>query len=239
MNKPLTIIKPWIGQLRSAALEERPHRFAIAVTFKNNKKSLAHCVNSGRGEGMIRSGAKIWLSKKNYAHRSLKWTWELSSRNGILVGTNSTVANNLIEGILTARQIAGLKSVKKILREHKIGRKRIDLLAILSNGTKHFIEVKNCHLKYPDGKAYFPDSHSPRSRSHLLTLRSCVRNGDKASLFIAVQRTDVTVVRPSDFHDPQFSRSLRSAFLYGVNVRAFSFKPTVNGFIDHRNAKKS
>ncbi len=90
--------------------------------------------------------------------------------------------------------------------------------------------MKSCHLKYPDGYAYFPDSTTERSIKHLRTLRRLVMRGHRASLFITVQRADIHGVRPSELHDPRFCRELRRAAKTGVEVRAFSFKPTLAGY---------
>jgi sugar fermentation stimulation protein A len=161
----------------------------------------------------------------------LKWTWELTRKDNTLVGTNSVTANTLIGESLRRGYIYGFKTARRITGERFCGRRtRIDFEVTLRTGKKHFIEVKNCHLRYPDGNAYFPDSKTQRSVRHLWHLRRLIREGRKASLFIAIQRADVKSLRPSDFHDPKFSGALRRAAAVGVAVRAFSFRPTTRGF---------
>jgi DNA-binding sugar fermentation-stimulating protein len=71
----------------------------------------------------------------------------------------------------------------------------------------HLIEVKNCHLVYPDGGAYFPDSHSERATKHLRELVHWVHRGGRATVIFCVQRRDAQVVRPSDVHDPAFAQA--------------------------------
>lgn len=225
------LIVPWDGDLRIATLRTRPHRYRINVRLENGCFTGAHCVNPGRGEGLMRRGTKIWISRSKNKKRSLKWTWELMKKGKTLVGTNSVTANKLIGEALRRRYIIGFKSARKVIGERFCSRRtRIDFEVILWNGRKHYIEVKNCHLRYPDGNAYFPDSKTMRSKRHLWHLRRLIQEGHKASLFIAIQRADVSSLCPSDFHDPEFAAALRRAATFGVSVRAFGFQPTKRGF---------
>ena len=225
-------IVPWEGELKAATLRTRPHRYRINVRLENDRYAGVHCVNPGRGEGLMRKGARVWISRATNRRRALKWTWEFARKGKALVGTNSVTANKPIDEALRRKYISGLKSARKIARERCCGRQtRIDFEVTLWDHRKHYIEVKNCHLRYPDGNAYFPDSKTLRSRRHLWHLRRLVREGHEASLFIAIQRADVLALRPSDFHDPKFAAALRRAAGCGVRVRAFSFEPTTQGFV--------
>lgn len=229
------LIKPWTGNLSKASFQVRPHRFQVTIRFPNNRVAGAHCVNPGRGEGLLKKGTVIWVSKSKKRGRKLKWTWELVKRNGVLVGTNSITANKLVHELLKQKLIKGFRSSRKITPETSCGRKvRLDFEVKLSNGRSHFIEVKNCHLRYPDGYAYFPDSETMRSCRHLRMLRRLIRDGHRASIFVIVQRDDIKGLRPSDFHDLRFAAALRRAADYGVTIRAFAFRPTLDGFIFSR-----
>jgi sugar fermentation stimulation protein A len=225
------LIKFWEGDLRKAVLRSRPHRFRINVTFDGKKHVGAHCVNPGRGEGLMRKGATVWLSPTSDKSRQLRWTWEIVKKGQSFVGTNSVTANKLIRELLLHRQIEGCTSARKIREEASCSKNcRLDFEVTFPNDRRHYIEVKNCHLRYPDGIAYFPDSKTQRSVKHLHVLRRMIRLGHRASLFIVVQRGDVDLLRPSDFHDPQFCAALRRAAAAGVSIRAFRFRPTIKGF---------
>ena len=48
----------------------------------------------------------------------------------------------------------------------------------LSRGD-HYIEAKNCHMVYPDGHGYFPDSISARASRHVAELSELVKEGHR------------------------------------------------------------
>jgi sugar fermentation stimulation protein A len=167
------LIIPWSGDLLRATLRTRPHRYRINVRLENDRFIGAHCVNPGRGEGLMRRGALIWISRSRNKKRALKWTWELTKKGSTLVGTNSVTANTLIGEALRRGYIHGFRTARQVTAERICGRStRIDFEVVLRTGKKHFIEVKNCHLRYPDGNAYFPDSKTQRSVRHLWHLHA-------------------------------------------------------------------
>ena len=100
---------------------------------------------------------------------------------------------------------------------------------MLESAPRHFVEVKNCHLVYPDGFGYFPDSHSERAVKHVEALARQVARGQRASVVFTVQRADCVGLRPSALHAPEFARALRLAARRGVGLRAFRFEPTLEG----------
>lgn len=221
----------WNHKPQKAILLARPNRFQIEVLLNGMKRSSAHCVNPGRGEGLMRKGARIWLASSKTRDRSLPWTWVMTKKHGTFIGTDSLAANELIFQLIKARQIFGFRTFKKVIRESTFNKNcRFDFEVKLSQTRSHYIEVKNCHLKYPDQIAYFPDSRTCRSIKHLRMLRKAVKDGHRASIWIAIQRSDVSLVRPSEVHDPEFCKELRLAVRSGVEVRGFLFKPSMKGF---------
>jgi sugar fermentation stimulation protein A len=96
---------------------------------------------------------------------------------------------------------------------------------------QHYVEVKNCHLVYPDRRGYFPDSVSDRAAKHLRELSELVAAGHKATVLFVVQRADARSVRPSDAHDPAFATAAREAQAAGVRFRALLVRPTVEALI--------
>lgn len=191
----------------------------------------AHCVNTGRMEGLIRPGSRAWVSKvPNDSPRKLRYTLELLEIDGVTIGVNSILPNRLAEAVVQAKLIKGMKRYRSLSREVAYGeRSRVDLLLEGANW-RHWVEVKNCHLVYPDGGAYFPDSVSKRATGHLEELVGKVQKGDKASVLFVVQRRDGEFVRPSALHDPAFAKCASEAHKAGVQFLALQFDPGITGY---------
>jgi sugar fermentation stimulation protein A len=181
-------------------------------------------------EGQIRAGARAWITKvEPSSKRKLRYTWELVEEDGLLVGANTVAPNRIIGELLAARCLVGLRRFRSLRREVAYGeRSRVDF--VLDGATPHFIEVKNAHLRYADGRAYFPDSVSVRARHHMQALAELVREGAKATVLFTVQRGDVHAVRPSILHDPDFAAAVREAARAGVRLRGLAIQPTLRSY---------
>ena len=216
--------------LHEARFLARYDRF-IATVDLDGRVVEAHCVNPGRMEGLIVSGARAWVSGvPRDSKRKLRYTLELLEIDGRLVGVNTQLPNELAEQLVVGRQVPGLKRWRDLQREVRNGENsRIDLLLRDARGD-HFVEVKNCHLVYPDGGAYFPDSVSTRAAGHLEELIRCAEAGARATVLHTVQRGDARFVRPSDLHDPVYARTARRAARAGVKFRAVCLEPRLDGF---------
>lgn len=203
----------------------------IALISVGGREVEAHCVNPGRMEGLIRPGARAWISGvPKESARKLRFTLELLKIDGIVIGVNTIIPNRLAEAVIAAKLVPGLKRYRSLSREVAYGeRSRVDLL-LEGAHQRHWVEVKNCHLVYPDGGAYFPDSVSKRASEHLDALVQRVHAGDKASVLFIVQRRDGTFVRPSALHDPVFAERVAYAARAGVRFLAAQFDPKVDGF---------
>jgi sugar fermentation stimulation protein A len=222
---------PHASPLLEGRFRARYDRF-IAVISIDGTDVEAHCVNPGRMEGLIKPGSRAWVSRAPQdSKRKLRYTLELLEIDGVIIGANTIVANRLAEAAVRARLIPGMKRFRKLEREVPYGLKsRIDLL-LTSGQRKHYVEVKNCHLVYPDGGAYFPDSVSTRATGHLEELGKCISAGHKASVLFVVQREDGQFVRPSALHDPKFSEAARQARAQGVGFFALQFCVRPDGFV--------
>ena len=221
---------PHPRRLVEARFLARFDRFIARVEL-NGVAVDAHCVNPGRMEGLVRPGARAWVSEAAAdSRRKLRYTLELMEVDGILIGVNTQIPNLLAETLISARCVPGLRRYRALRREVPYGNgSRVDFLLETAHG-RHYVEVKNCHLVYPDGGAYFPDSVSARAASHLDELVRCVEGGDRASVLFTVQRNDGRFVRPSDLHDPTFASAARRAAAAGVAFRALSLDPRPDGF---------
>ena len=163
------------------------------------------------------------------SRRKLRYTLELLEIDGQRIGANTIVPNRLAELCVRAGVIPGLRRFRSLRREVRYGEKsRIDLL--LRGTVDHLVEVKNCHLVYPDGGAYFPDSVSARAAGHLDELTRETAAGRKATVLFVLQRDDASFLRPSRLHDPAFAAAATRAAAAGVRFRAVMVAPEPDGF---------
>jgi sugar fermentation stimulation protein A len=221
---------PHLQPLKRGTFVQRYDRFVADVEL-DGRIVKTHCVNPGRMEGLVRPGAPAWVSPApEGSKRKLRWTLELLELDGRYVGANTVVPNRIAEALVRARLIPGLKRWTELRTEVRYGeRSRIDLL-LTGGGPDHLVEVKNCHLVYPDDRAYFPDSVSERAAGHLRELAAHVEAGWKATVLFVLQRTDGRALRPSRLHDPAFADAAEAALSAGVRFRAVQLDPTPEGF---------
>ena len=164
-----------------------------------------------------------------------------------MCGANTQRPNALVRAALESRCLAGLDTWTHLKPEPKFevctsdgsgavhsGRADFKLTTCSGGGGgsrsgatgmatehEHYVEVKNCHLVYEDGWAYFPDSVSERAARHCDALAALVSAGHRCSVIFVVQRDDVVHgVRPSAFHDPTFAAAAARAAAAGVAFRA-------------------
>lgn len=224
---------PWPSPLREGRLLRRYHRFLCDIELPGEGVVVAHCVNSGTMEGLVRRGARVWVQHTPGEGKKLQHTWEMMEIDGVPIGTNTANPNRLVRAMLEARALPGFEHWKALTPERRYGaRSRVDFHLRMPRG-EHFLEVKNCHLVYDDGRGYFPDSVSQRGTHHLQELIATVENGAKATVLFTVQRNDCRAVRPSDIHDPAFARAAREAKAAGVSFKALRIEPTLEGLIVH------
>lgn len=232
MSRALAVV-PHARPLVPGTLVRRYKRFFADVRLESGRVVVTHCVNPGRMEGLLRPGLPVWVSRvPRQSARKLRWTWELADDDGVLVGTNTILPNRIVKQLLLQRVLPGLSGWKEIASERAYGnasRSRVDFWLRLPGG-EVFLEVKNCHLVYPDRRAYFPDAPSERAARHLDELAAVARAGHRALVLFTVQRADARALRPSDLHDPRFAAAARRAAAAGVRFRALSIRPTLAGF---------
>lgn len=221
---------PHAQPLLEGRLLARYDRFIARIALGDHEVD-AHCVNPGRMEGLVLPGARAWVSSvPPESKRKLRYTLELLQIDGRFIGANTVVPNTLAELLIRAGCVPGLKRFSSLAREVRYGaNSRIDLL--LRQGNRdHYVEVKNCHLVYPDGGAYFPDSVSVRAAGHLRELARVAGSGARASVLFVVQRADARFVAPSRLHDPDFAAAALDAAAAGVRFRAVKLDPTPAGY---------
>jgi sugar fermentation stimulation protein A len=211
----------------------RRKRFFADVRLADSREVVAHCVNTGRMEGLLVPGRRVFVSPARPG-RKLAYTWELLELDTGLIGVNTLMANRLVRAVLEARTLPGLRRFTEVRPEYAYGHgSRVDF-RLTTKTREHLVEVKNCHLVYPDGIAYFPDAESERATRHLHELTAVTRGGGAATVIFTVQRAGARAVRPSDAHDPTFARAARRASQAGVRFRALEIRPTPEGYAVER-----
>ncbi len=233
-GRPLLSL-PYGQRLLPGTLLGRYNRFLADVRLEQNGAVLtAHCVNTGRMEGLTRPGTRVWLSHHPERKTRLKYTWEITELDGYMVGTNTATPNRIVGELLARGLLRGLSGHTELRAEKSYGDgSRMDFW-LLKGGREHFVEVKNCHLVYPDGRGYFPDSPSVRAARHMHELIEAAGRGVRAWVIFTVQRTAVFAVRPSDAHDPDFARAAREARAAGVRFIALQVHPTPEALVVER-----
>jgi sugar fermentation stimulation protein A len=229
---------PWPGELIEAKLIRRYHRFLADVELANGEVVVAHCVNSGRMEGLVVKGARVWLTK-NKPGGKLTHTWQMIELDGVKIGANTALPNPLVQSMLRGQYAEDgapknptpwFAKAKRLQFEVAYGaHSRVDAVLHEDDGKMNLVEVKNVHLVYPDGGAYFPDSVSERATKHMRELTALAREGERATVLFVIQHPSAKFVRPSDVHDPEFAKAAREAGAAGVKILALVFEPTDAG----------
>lgn len=229
-NQPgvITVI-PRTQPLLRGKLVSRYKRFFADVQLDNGETIISHCVNTGTMEGLTRPGTRVWVSESDNPKRKLKYTWELAEMNGEIIGVNTSLPNKIVHRLLQEKQLPWLAHWENVRPEKPYGENsRVDFW-LTGGQAEHYLEVKNCHLVYPDEHAYFPDCVSTRAAGHLHELCACIQNGNgqvTAEVLFFAQMPNARALRPSDLHDPVFARTSREVAGQGVRFSAIGIRHT-------------
>ena len=208
--------------LREGRLIRRYQRFLADVELDDGGDVTAHTPNTGSMLGCCTPGSRVWLRDSGNPARKYRYGWELvEAAPQVLVGVNTSMANQLVQEAIDLGVIAELQGYPAIRREQRYGSEnsRVDLL--LERGAERcYVEVKNVTLAEA-GTALFPDAVSARASKHLRELTAVAQQGQRAAILFCVQRGDVERLRPADRIDPVYGRSLREAVAAGVLALAY------------------
>jgi hypothetical protein len=104
--------------------------------------------------------------------------------DGVRIGVDTILPNRLVRAMLEAHAIPRMGPYETVRPEYPhVAGSRVDF-RLAAPGLVHDVEVKNCHLVYPDCRAYFPDSVSLRATKHLLALIKERRRGIEATVLV-------------------------------------------------------
>ena len=132
-------------------------------------------------------------------------------------GINTHLANKLAVEAIINGTISELQGYESLRTEVKYGQNsRIDIL-LTSGEKKCYVEVKNVTL-VEEGFYKFPDAVTTRGQKHLLELQEMIKQGHRAVMLYAIQRSDGGLFKPAEEIDPVYAKSLREAYAAGVEI---------------------
>jgi sugar fermentation stimulation protein A len=225
MNLFFSFPKPCV----TAVFLARPQRFLAQVKLADGATTLAYCANPGSFRGCLESGSPCLLWDSAEPQRKRRYTLRAVKLGRTWLGTDTHLANELIETALRHRLLPGLEKCVVLKREPRTRNgSRLDFL--LGEGVGEcFLEVKSATVTSGDF-AQFPDSLSPRSVEHLNALINVVKTGRRAVLVFLIQRGDVEGLKINTACDPSFNRAFARARKAGVEFQALKHTVTAKGF---------
>lgn len=210
-------------KLVTGRLIQRYKRFLADVELDDGTIVTAHCANPGAMTGLNMPGLEVWLSPNRSPTAKLDWRWELVRVDGHLIGINTARPNAIVEEAIANDRIAELQGYADMRREVRYGENsRIDILLEDTNRPPCYVEVKNVHLRRPEGAhpqaAEFPDSVTKRGAKHLVEMSNMVATSARAVMVYLVQRGDCDHFRIAADIDPAYASGLARAREAGVEA---------------------
>lgn len=201
-------------------LIKRYKRFLADIRLDDCTALTVHCPNSGSMKGCSSPGSPVIISRSDNPKRKYAWTLEMVRENGIWIGVNTSMTNKLVREGLENNIIDEFCPIDSITPEIRVSpRSRLDFL-LETEGSKIFIEVKNCSLA-ENGVALFPDAITARGTKHLHELDVLRREGHRTALIFCVQRSDADRFLPAQSIDPVYAETLYASYKKGLTVLAY------------------
>ena len=221
-------------KLVTGRLVQRYKRFLADVELDDGTIVTAHCANPGAMTGLNMPGLEVWLSPNRSPTAKLDWRWELVRVDGHLIGINTARPNAIVEEAIANDRIAALQGYADMRREVRYGENsRIDILLEDTQRPPCYVEVKNVHLRRPDGAhpqaAEFPDSVTKRGAKHLVEMSNMVASGARAVMVYLVQRGDCDHFRIAADIDPAYASGLARAREAGVEAICYVCRIETDG----------
>ena len=204
----------------------RTKRFFVDVVLADGSQVTSHCPNTGSLLGCLEPGRRVWLRDSKNLERKLRYTFQAIQVGRTWVNVDTSLPNALVFEAVAEGRIPELKGYASIRREVAYGHNsRIDLLLESPERPPCYVEVKNTTL-VESGQALFPDAVTERGLKHLKELMGVVRKGGRAVQFFLVSRADARSFAPAEQIDPAYAKALRRAKQNGVEVLAYSARPS-------------
>lgn len=214
---------------REAIFLRRPQRFLAEMSLPEGTEELVYCANSGAMTGCLtpRMAAILWDSTD--PERKRRYTWRAVEFEGGWIGTDTHLANRIVEEALRLKLVPGLESYCALAREQLLEAGfRVDFVLTGPQGDC-LVEVKSATV-VESGVARFPDSATPRGVKHLKALKSQALAGKRSVLLFLIQRADAHSFVVSNSHDPAYAEAFDEAVASGVEVIALAVAVSPAGF---------
>lgn len=203
------------------------------MILSDGSQIVAYCANPGSLQGCLKAGSRALLWDSGSLTRKRRYTWRGIESNSVWVGTDTHLANRLVEKVLSQRLLPGLKRFTILEREKLVGKNlRLDFF-LLSKKRECFIEVKSATV-VEQRIARYPDSVTPRGLRHLKALTNKASAGHKAVLIFVSQRGDAVAFKVNDACYPAYARAFKRAVSAGVKIMALAFTVRPEGYLAPR-----
>lgn len=212
-----------------AVFLRRPQRFLAEMSLPGETDELVYCANSGAMTGCLTPGmaAIIWDSAD--PERKRRYTWRAVEFEGGWIGTDTHLANRIVEEALKLKLVPGLESYSTVAREQLLEAGfRVDFV-LTGPQCECLVEVKSATV-VEQGVARFPDSATPRGVKHLKALKRQALAGKRSVLLFLIQRADAHSFVVSNSHDPAYAEAFDEAIASGVEVIALAVPVSPAGF---------
>lgn len=214
---------------REAVFLRRPQRFQAEMSMPGGAKELVYCANSGAMTGCLIPGTAAILWDSADPRRRRRYTWRAVEFEGSWIGTDTHLANRIVEEALKLRLVPSLENYCTLAREQLlVAGFRVDFVLTGPQG-ECLVEVKSATV-VQGGVARFPDSATPRGVKHLQALERQVLAGKRCVLLFLIQRADAHSFVVSNSHDPAYATAFEEAVATGVEVIALAVAVSPAGF---------
>jgi len=214
---------------REAVFLRRPQRFLAKMSLPEGAEELVYCANSGAMTGCLTSGMTALLWDSADPERKRRYTWRAVKFEGGWIGTDTHLANRIVEEALRLKLVPGLENYCILVREQllEVGF-RVDFVLTGPQGDC-LVEVKSATV-VEGGVARFPDSVTPRGVKHLKALKSQALAGKRSVLLFLIQRADAHSFVVSNSYDPAYAEAFEDAVASGVEVISLAVAVSPAGF---------
>lgn len=215
--------------LLEGTLIRRRKRFFADIKLRSGDEVTAHCINSGSLMGCSEPGSRVLVSLQEGDKHRFKHQVEIVYSGRTAVGIHAGRPTNILMEAIAQGKISEVAGYATMRREASTPRVSAVNVALEGNGLRPcYIAVRNVTLAY-EGVSYYPDAVHPRDVDDMSELTDLVREGNRAMVFLLVQRSDVEWFRPADHIDPDMSTAFRDAVARGVEPLCYRAKVTRRG----------
>ena len=207
----------------------RIQRFLVEASLEDGSKTVVYCANPGSFKGCLKVGSPILLWDSQDANRKKRYTWRAIKLGRHWVGTDTHLANQLVEKALLENCLPGLEGYEILAKEPREKKgSRLDFHLSGPQG-QCFLEVKSATV-VSGTCALYPSSKTLRTLPQLKLLAKKAKAGHRAVLLFLVQRGDVDSFAFNRDCDPDLTRAFDRALAAGVEVLAVKHTVTQRGF---------